>query len=75
VKPHNIIHVVYRNRFFYWLRFLFPRSMLLQITVNGSRRYIRARVGDVLKVPGYRHIRPINLIETIVFSVVTGRKK
>jgi hypothetical protein len=75
MKPNNVVHVVYRNYFFYLIRFMLPRAMTLRLRVNGTTRMLRARVGDVLKISGYRDIKPVNLIESIVFSVEMGRVK
>jgi hypothetical protein len=52
---------------------MLPRAMTLRLRVNGTTRMLRARVGDVLKVSGFREIKPVNLLEAIVFTVATGR--
>jgi hypothetical protein len=70
------IKVLYRNWIFYKLRFILPKTMKLYLVNCGAI----VKICDC--VPGISYsllmsydIRPVNLIETIVFAVYIDRRK
>lgn len=73
MKNMREIRIVYRNYFFYLLRWFLPKSTHLFALVNG--RWLKCKLK-----PGFKYgvkikeVRPSRLIEAIVFEVVVTKK-